>query len=76
MLNVQELLELDVKDLRMNEDNARALALGFEAGEAAEQERIINLLKDRHKAYTAKHYIDGIMEMEELIALIKGETNE
>jgi hypothetical protein len=60
----------------MNKDNARALALGFEAGEASEQERIINLLKDRHKYYTAKCYIDGIMEMEELIALIKGETNE
>jgi hypothetical protein len=60
----------------MNKDNARALALGFEAGEAAEQERIINLLKDRHKYYTSKCYIDGIMEMEELIALIKGETNE
>jgi hypothetical protein len=73
MLNVQESLELDVKDLQMNEENARAMAVGWEAGEAAEQERIINLLKDRHKRYTAKHYIDGIMEMEELIALIKGE---
>ena len=59
----------------MNEENARALALGFDAGEAAEQERIVEILKDRLKAYTAKHYIDGIMEMEELIALIRGEEN-
>ena len=59
----------------MNEENARAIKVGFEAGEASEQERIINLLKDRHKYYTSKCYIDGIMEMEELIALIKGEDN-
>jgi len=58
----------------MNEENARAIKVGFEAGEAAEQERIINLLKDRHKYYTSKCYIDGIMEMEELIALIKGDS--
>jgi len=56
----------------MDDEEARIIWM---AGEA-EQERIINLLKDRHKAYTAKHYIDGIMEMEELIALIKGESNE
>jgi hypothetical protein len=60
----------------MNEENARVLALGFEAGEASEQERIVKILKDRLKAYEAKYYVDGIMEMEELIALVKGETNE
>lgn len=60
----------------MNEDNARALALGFEAGEASEQERIVKILKDRLKTYEAKYYVDGIMEMEELIALVRGETNE
>jgi hypothetical protein len=30
----------------MNEPNARAFVLGFEAGEASEQERIIQLLVD------------------------------
>lgn len=59
----------------MNEENGRAFVLGFEAGEAVEQERIIEILKNRLKAYTAKYYVDGIMEMEELIALIRGEEN-
>ena len=31
----------------MNEENARAFVLGFEAGEAAEQERIVKLLEDQ-----------------------------
>lgn len=49
----------------MNEKNARAFVLGYEAGEAAEQERIIKLLLERSNA-TSK---------ETLIALIKREQN-
>ena len=47
----------------MNEKNARAFVLGFEAGEASERERIIKLLLERSNA-TSK---------ETLIALIKGD---
>jgi hypothetical protein len=60
----------------MNEPNARAFILGFESGEAAEQERIIKLLKKKRQEYVAKCYIDGILEMDELIVLIRGENNE
>jgi hypothetical protein len=60
----------------MNKENARAFVLGYESGEAAEQERIIQMLKKRREEYIAKCYNDGILEMDELIVLIKGETNE
>jgi len=58
----------------MHQENARSFVLGFEAGEASEQLRILKLLENRRKEYVAKHYIDGILEMDELIALIRGEN--
>ena len=60
----------------MNKENARAFVLGYESGEASEQERIIKLLKKKRQEYVAKCYNDGILEMDELIVLIKGENNE
>ena len=77
MLNVQELLELDVKDLRMNEENARAIKVGFEAGEAAEQERIIKLLEELKEFWSEKITLEygeaTMINVDEAIALIKGE---
>lgn len=58
----------------MNKENARAFVLGYESGEAAEQERIIQMLKKRREEYIAKCYNDGILEMDELIVLIRGEN--
>jgi hypothetical protein len=58
----------------VNKENARAFILGFESGEASEQERIIGLLKKKRQEYVAKCYIDGILEMDELIVLIRGEN--
>jgi hypothetical protein len=58
----------------MHQENARSFVLGFEAGEASEQLRILRLLEEKRKQYVDKHYIDGILEMDEVIALIKGES--
>ena len=76
MLNVQELLELDVKDLQMNEENARAIKVDFEAGEAAEQERIIRLLKDSGRCALDKGHDTKGYCFCEAVELIKGEFNE
>lgn len=63
----------------MNEQpNARAFVLGFEAGEAAERERIIKWVKDNRREFEIE---DGVFfyrdsfQSEDLIAFIKGERN-
>ena len=55
----------------MNEENARAIKVGFEAGEAAERERSIKLLKDNIGWCEALEYE---FFADQLIALIKGEN--
>lgn len=76
MLNVRELLDLDVKELQMNEENGRAFVLGFEAGEAAERERIIKLLEELKEFWSEKMTLEygeaTMINVDEAIALIKG----
>jgi hypothetical protein len=63
----------------MNEENGRAFVLGFEAGEAAERERIIKWVKDNRREFEIE---DGVFfyrdsfQSEDLIAFIKGESDE
>lgn len=57
----------------MNEENARAIKVGFEAGEAAEQERIIKLLEEWGEN-AGCFCCASDAAASEIIALIKGES--
>lgn len=62
----------------MNEENARAFVLGFEAGEASERERIIKLLEELKEYWSEKVEFEygtvSAINVDEAIALIKGEN--
>jgi hypothetical protein len=60
----------------MNKENGRAFVLGYESGEAAEQERIVKLLEAEIKRVSNpmlidREYLDGL---ETAIDLIRGEN--
>lgn len=56
-------------------ENAKAFVLGFEAGEAAEQERIVKLLSGVAWASICKTNDESrVVSTRDLIALIKGEN--
>lgn len=58
----------------MNKPNAKAFVLGFEAGEAAEQERIVKLLSGIAWASIAKTDDESrVVGTRDLVALIRGE---
>lgn len=60
----------------MNKENAKAFVLGFEAGEAAERERILKWVKENRQEFEIDpgvfFYRDSFRS-EDLIAFIKGE---
>lgn len=61
----------------MNKENGKAFVLGFESGEACEQDRIVELLKAEIKRVSNpmlvdREYLDGL---ETAIDLIKGKSN-
>lgn len=64
----------------MNEENARAFVLGFEAGEASERERIIKLLEELKEYWSEKAEFEygtvSAINVDEAIALIKGDKHE
>jgi hypothetical protein len=61
----------------MNQENARAIAVGFEAGKASEQERIVNLLSSIAWTSIAKTDDESRMvSTRDLIALIRGDVDE
>jgi hypothetical protein len=63
----------------MNEENARAIVLGYEAGEASERERILKWIEKNRSGVEIE---DGVFmyrdhfSSESLIAFIKGELDE
>jgi hypothetical protein len=62
----------------MNKENAKAFVLGFEAGEAAERERILKWVKENRREFEIE---DGVFfyrdsfQSEHLIAFIEGGRN-
>jgi hypothetical protein len=62
----------------MNKENAKAFVLGFEAGEAAERERILKWVKDNRQEFEIE---DGVFfyrdsfQSEDLIAFIERGRN-
>jgi hypothetical protein len=57
----------------MNEENGRAFVLGYESGEASEQERIVNLLSSiAWISITKTDDESRMVNTKDLIALIKG----